>query len=48
MDPGLVMMREKGVQETIFWDYKQQHNLDIKVVKFLILLDHECKKMMEE
>ena len=27
------MMRAKDVFETIFWDYKRQHNVDVKVIR---------------
>ena len=42
------MMRGRDVLKLFFQDYKRQHNVDVKVIRILILMVQECKSMMVE
>ena len=38
----------KRIAETLSFDYKRSHNLDIKVARIFNTYDQECFQMMEE
>ena len=43
----LVMMKEK-MAETLFWDYKRQHKVDVKVIRIFNTYGPRMQKMMVE
>ena len=38
----------KRIAETLAFDYKRMHGLNIRVIRILILMVQECYQMMEE